>query len=308
MNGAGQGRARSRSSRRSDVGWVVAGLVAVVGGIWFAARLAGDDEPAAPTADAEPGVSHVHGLGVNPSDGSLVVATHFGSFRLPADGDDATRIGGSYQDTMGFTVVGDDHFLGSGHPDIAGIQAGQPTRLGLIESTDAGVTWTIRSLGDEVDFHALAAAGDRVYGWDASSGRFMVSTDREDWDTLATMEIFAFAVDPADTEHIVATTPNGLAESTDAGRTWTSMDGPGLATVSWSGAEGLWGAEPDGAVWRFDGTAWTSAGRLPGAPQAFLAAEGALYAAVHDADGVTAIVQSNDDGRTWDLRYRDAAA
>ena len=50
-----------------------------------------------------------HELG-EPADGSLIVATRYGSFRLPAGDGDAERIGDSYQDTMGFTVAGPDHF------------------------------------------------------------------------------------------------------------------------------------------------------------------------------------------------------
>ena len=38
---------------------------------------------------------------------------------------------------MGFTVVGPDTFLGSGHPDI---RATDPPLLGLIESNDAAQT------------------------------------------------------------------------------------------------------------------------------------------------------------------------
>ena len=302
MSAASRRGPATRRGRRSDMAWVLAGLVVLAGGIWFAASRGGDDDVAAPGDEA--GVSHVHGLGLNPADGSLIVATHFGSFRLPAEGT-ATRIGASFQDTMGFTVVGDDHFLGSGHPDAAGLQSGQPTRLGLIESTDAGATWTILSLGGEVDFHGLAATEDRVYGWDASSGRFMASEDRVEWETLATIDLVGFAVDPDDRDHLVGATPEGLTESTDGGRTWAETEGPTLLTLSWAADTGLWGAEPDGAVWRQQAGRWTSAGRLPGAPQAFLAADGALYAAVHGADGVTEIVQSGDDGRTWDVRYRD---
>ena len=284
--------------------WIVAAAAVVGAGVWFVTS--DPDDASAPTTTPEPGISHVHGLGLEPSDGSLVVATHFGSFRLPPNGDSATRIGGSYQDTMGFTVAGPDQYLGSGHPDVAGRQQGQPTRLGLIESTDAGATWTILSLGDEVDFHALAAAEGRVYGWDASSSRFMASQDRTEWERLATIDLFGFAVDPADVDHLVGTTPQGLVESTDGGRTWDPVDGPPIVTVSWAPGAGLWGAAPDGEVWRMDRGAWRSAGRLPGAPHAFLATDDGLYAAVVDGEGVSVIVQSTDDAATWDVRYRDA--
>ena len=40
------------------------------------------DEDAAPSGD--PGPIHVHGLGVNPADSSLYIATHTGLFRMRA--------------------------------------------------------------------------------------------------------------------------------------------------------------------------------------------------------------------------------
>ncbi len=280
-------------------------VVGLAGILWAVAPNGGDDETA--SGGDDPGVAHVHGLGINPADGSLVVATHFGSFRIPADRGDAERIGDSFQDTMGFTVAGPDHFLGSGHPDIQAMQDGQPTRLGLIESTDAGATWTILSLGGEVDFHGLAYAHHQVYGWDSGTGRFMVSTDKREWETRSTLDLFGFAVDPDDPDHIVGAGPDGLTESTDGGRNWAEADGPQLVALSWDAEAGLWGADQRGEVWRRTGSEWEQAGAVPGQPQAFLATEDALYAAAHDADDRTAIYQSTDQGSTWDLRYRDPA-
>ncbi|MGH2838494.1 MAG: F510_1955 family glycosylhydrolase, partial [Thermoleophilaceae bacterium] len=64
----------------------------------------------------DPGPIHVHGLGVNPADGALFIATHTGLYRAPDGELAAERVGDRYQDTMGFTVTGPDSFLGSGHP------------------------------------------------------------------------------------------------------------------------------------------------------------------------------------------------
>lgn len=304
-----QARRRPASRRRTNsqpLGLIIAGLVAVAVAALIIVRVTDRDDTSGPNVTDDPGVSHVHGLGINPADGALIVATHNGSFRISPDSDDAERIGDSFQDTMGFTVAGPDHFLGSGHPDIAGMQAGQPTRLGLIESTDAGATWTILSLGGEVDFHGLAYAHDHVYGWDSGTGSFMVSADRREWETRSTVDLFGFAVDPDDPDHIVGAGPDGLVESTDGGRSWAGIQGPPLVVVSWDPGAGLWGADPAGAVRHHNGSDWEEAGDLPGPPQAFLATADALYAAVHDDDEVTAIYRSTDDGRTWDLRYRDA--
>lgn len=275
-------------------------VVVLLALIWAAVRVLGDDGP--PSGG---GVAHVHGLGVNPADGSLYVATHHGVYRIRGD-EPAVRVSDSQQDTMGFTVVGPDHFLGSGHPDEDGLRRGLPGRLGLIESTNAGKSWSAVSLSGEVDFHALAFAHGQAYGWDSSSGRFMVSSDQRTWDTRATRPLITFAVDPADSDHIVASDPEGLVDSADGGRTWQPLSGPMLVAMSWHAAAGLVGADADGAVHRSTdgGASWSRVGELPGSPQAFLAAADTLYAAADD-DGRTGIYQSTDEGRTWRLRYQD---
>jgi hypothetical protein len=129
----------------------------------LAACGAQSDESAEPTAGVEdPGPVHVHGLGVNPADGALFVATHTGLFRAAPGGRRARRVADRYQDTMGFTVTGPDRFLGSGHPDG---RDGLPPFLGLIQSTDAGRSWSPVSLLGERDFHVLEATGERIYGY-----------------------------------------------------------------------------------------------------------------------------------------------
>lgn len=293
---------RDRLALYAAVAVAVAVLALAVLGVVALTR----DDAATPVAGPDdPGVAHVHGLGVNPADGALFVATHNGTFRLVGD-DPAERMGDSFQDTMGFTVVGPDHFLGSGHPDVAGAREGLPGLLGLIESTDGGGTWEPVSLLGEVDFHGLAYAHDNVYGWDSTTGRFLVSADRRTWDERSTIDLYVFAVDPDDADHIVGTGPSGLIESLDRGRTWSPTDGPGLIVLSWDPDAGLWGADPSGAVWQQDDAAWTRTGELPGNPQALLATPDALYAAAgdHDTDR-TGIYTSDDGGRTWELRYRD---
>lgn len=264
-----------------------------------------DDDPGSTDGAPDVELAHVHGLGINPADRSLIVATHHGALRIPADGDEAAPIGDSRQDTMGFTVAGPDHFLGSGHPDQAGFDAGQPARLGLIESTDGGASWTNISLSGEVDFHALAAEHGNVYGWDSGTGRFMVSTDQSEWDVRSTVAVFGFAVDPGDADHIVAAGPDGFLESTDGGRAWTPQEGPMLVALSWDDATGLWGVAPDGATYRRQPTGWVQRAPLPGQPQALLATPDALYAAALDSEGRTGIYRSTNDGESWDLHYRD---
>lgn len=262
-------------------------------------------------AGDDPGVAHVHGLGINPGDGAVYAATHLGLFRIPARGR-AVRIADRFQDTMGFTVVGEDRFLGSGHPDINDTRLrkpGRPPLLGLIESTDAGETWQPRSLLGEADFHALVADHGVVYGFDATSGGFMVSSDTKTWDRRSTLELASFAVDPSDGDHVVAASPAGLLESRDGGRTWPAMEGPRLVALSWDGRSGLWGADLAGNVYQLppDGGRWVQAGSAPGEPQALLAKDGRIIVAAAERDGATGIYESAD-GSAWKLLYRDRNA
>jgi len=123
------------------------------------------------------------------------------------------------------------------------------------------------------------------------------------------LNLISFAVDPADRDRIVATTEEGLAQSADGGRTWTQIEGPQLSLLSWDEKSGLWGADRNGVVHRLPRTdeGWTRSGALPGAPEALLAQDGALYAAASSPDGVTGIYRSSD-GKSWKLLYRDGGA
>lgn len=252
-----------------------------------------------PAAAADPGVVHVHGLGVDPADGALFAATHSGLFRINNDGT-ARRVADNYQDTMGFTVVGPGHFLGSGHPDLRDYQAKRlPPLLGLVESRDAGRTWQPRSLLGQADFHVLRAAHGRVYAYDSSSGAFMVG-DGSAWETRSKLPMVDFAVSPVDPEMIIATVPQGVRRSADGGRSWEPVDAPALVLIAWNG-DSLWGIAADGSVHRGSAAAdWRRRGALDGRPEALLVTSGRLYAAVHEGG----IVASDDGGLTWRVVYK----
>jgi hypothetical protein len=94
------------------------------------------------------------------------------------------RVADRWQDTMGFAVVGPDHFLASGHPDL---REDLPAHLGLIESTDS----------------ALYVSDDRAVSWQATTP---VSGDAR-----------ALAVSP---QAWYVATSHGVYRSTDTGRSW----------------------------------------------------------------------------------------
>jgi hypothetical protein len=264
------------------------------------------DQPAPPSASVadDPGLIHVHGLGINPADGMLYAATHTGLFTV-RDGA-GQRVADRLQDTMGFTVVGPDHFLGSGHPDFRDTQLYQPDRrplLGLIESRDAGRTWEPLSLLGEADFHALQVTRGRVYGYDATGGRFMVTSDRRRWQVRSELELTSFAVSPADRELVVAATEGGMVRSRDGGRRWQPIRGPAGLLLDWERPDLLWVITDDGQLWRSTdpGASWRQAGKINGQPEAFLAHESNLYVAVAQLG----IVTSDDQGRSWRVLYRE---
>jgi hypothetical protein len=262
----------------------------------------GEEIPAIPL-DEDPGLAHVHGLGINPADGDLYVATHFGLWRVAGPGE-AERVGEHYLDLMGFTVVGPDHFVASGHPPLTDEL---PPNLGLIETTDAGGSWRAVALLGSADFHALRHAHDRIYGWDTATRELLVSADGEDWDARGEEQLFDLAVDPDDPDGIVATrvTPGEAVtlRSDDGGRTWEEVATPSLARLTWEERGRLVAVGPDGTVWHAGGPDdhWDEVGDVGGFPEALLDADGTVYVAADHR-----IMVSEDDGASWDvlLDYR----
>lgn len=240
-------------------------------------------------------LAHIHGLGINSADGQLYVASHNGVFRATGESP-PEQIAGRSQDFMGFTIIGPDHFLGSGHPGPD--DSDQPSHLGLIESTDAGQTWTSVSLSGEADFHAMEAKHGQVYGYDSISGELMVSRDRHEWDRRARLPLADIAVSPSTPGEVIATTEQGPARSTDGGRTFTPIDNaPTLVFLDWPSTDRLVGVGPNGALHISDdgGATWAEQGQVPGSPHAIVThGESEVYVATEGG-----IHHSTDDGRTF---------
>lgn len=257
----------------------------------------GDPAPTA-QAPAQESPEHIHGLGVDPADGSLFIATHTGLWRAPAGRPQARPVGESRQDVMGFTVVGPGRFLGSGHP---GVTQDLPPLLGLIASQDAGRSWTSVSLLGEADFHVLRARGGRVYGFDATNGRLMASADDgRSWRVLsAPGPLIDLAIDPADVDRLVASTEEGLHRSTDGGNTWRPL-GQDVGLLAWPSRAALYLVGADGRVQRSPdgGRTLRPVGRAGGPPAAFTSHGEELLVALDDST----VERSVDGGRTWQVR------
>jgi hypothetical protein len=201
---------------------------------------------------------------------------------------------------MGFTVIGPDHLIGGGHPDFGDTQLYDPSRrplLGLVENRNAGRSWEPASLLGEVDFHVLEAAHGKVYDFDATGGRFMVSRDRRRWQTRSTASLFDFAVSPVMTSSSsrrpsVASCEASMGPALAAGwRAGRRTAGVGQARGTVGGHGGRWaamaqrGRRPDMGTSR---RAWRTAGGLEGAGRH-------LYAAVEELG----IRRSSDEGASW---------
>jgi photosystem II stability/assembly factor-like uncharacterized protein len=263
------------------------------GALLLAACGGGDAAPSASAAD----LVHVHGLAE--SENGLYVATHLGLFEVV--GDEITPVGDATHDLMGFTVAGPGDLVASGHPDLRVenlLVDGKPPLLGLVQSKD-GQTWAPMSLLGEVDFHSLEAAHDRIYGFDSTSSRFMVSDDRKTWETRSKdAPIIDFAVSPDDADTIVATTPNGMTRSTDGGRTWEEAVAGQFVYVDWD-SKGLYAVTAQRQLSRSSdgGRTWTDGATLPGDPEALLVAQEGIYVAVAEQG----IVRSTDEGKTFEV-------
>ena len=283
--------------RRTMIGAGV--LVAIVAVIVVAALLAdgggGESSGTAAGGTAE-AITDVHGIGVNPADGALYIASHTGLFRSPKGEATATRVEAPEQDLMGFSIAGPDRFLASGHP---GASQGGPSALGLIESRDRGATWKPVSMPGG-DLHLLRAAGDAVYTFD---GELQASRDggRSFQQRESPGSLIDIAIDPSDGDRVLASTESGVRVTRDGGRTWqdTSLTAPAL--LAWGQADRPAAITGDGTVQTSNdgGRTWKSAGTPGGQPAAFAADDdGALYLAGPDGS----VSWSSDGGRTWQPR------
>lgn len=297
-------QARRTVERRRRLTLVGAALLAVL--VAAAAAVAvtrgGGDEPSTGgSASAESDlIADVHGLGVNPADMALYIATHTGLFRSAPGESGATRVDAAEQDLMGFSIAGPDRFVASGHP---GADMDAPGSLGFIESTDRGRSWTTLSLSGEADLHLLRASGDTAYAYD---GTFRVSSDggRSWQERTAPPELIDIAIDPADADHVLASTGSGVRASSDGGQTWgeTTLKAPAL--LAWAENAGPFAIDGSGRVHdsRDGGAKWTATGAYQGQPAAF-AADASRTIYVAQGDG--AVDASLDGGRTWQPRSRN---
>ena len=286
---------RGTVSRRSDRMSRPATLVVAV---MLALGLAGcgGSAPSEPSLVVEAGAGHVHGLGVDPSDGALLLATHAGLFRVADGGTRPERVGNRRRDTMGFTVVGPQRYLASGHPDP---REGLPVALGLMRSTDGGRNWRPVSLLGRADLHVLRSAPPYTYAYDAAGGRLLVSTDQgRHWTRrTAPRSVQDAAVDPRNPEQVAISTDDGLFLSPNAGRSWRALPAKARGMLLWTDvlylvdSHGIVTASADG------GRSWVGRGSVGGSPVATASSGPRLLVATDRGKVMTSV-----DGVRWRQR------
>ncbi|CAB4834638.1 MAG: exo-alpha-sialidase [Actinobacteria bacterium] len=247
----------------------------------------------APAVDGAALPAHVHNLAYNAD--TLLFGTHEGLWEQ-APGQVPKAVSQEAFDVMGFTQNG-DRWLASGHP-AAGSTA--PGSLGLLESTDEGVTWSPVALSGEVDFHRLVAAGDQLFGINSADNALLRSDDGgRSWTSAGAVPLFDLAVAPDNPDTLLGTTADGPVISTDAGTTFEAAPAPALiAFLAWT-PRALVGVAADGQVLESTdrGANWQAKGRVAGPPAA-VAADGSRVAVL--AGGV--VYESTDNGATFTQR------
>jgi photosystem II stability/assembly factor-like uncharacterized protein len=279
-------------------------------GVVLAVALAGCGQASPePGGAAEPdlGVGHVHGLGVDSADGALYVAGHHGLFKVTSPTAMA-RVADRNQDHMGFTIAGPKTFLASGHPSAADVSPGAPPHLGLIKSTDSGITWKSISEHGSADFHSIQPAGDSLYAFDSQTSKVWRSLDGGATWTQGTEErVIDLGAGADEPSRVYVTTPEGLKVSEDGGVNFTDMaKAPLLSHVDALSSGWLVGPGADGKIHTSQdgGKTWSAAGALPGQAVAFTAVDRQrLLAALQDGT----VLKSKDGGKTFATAFRAAS-
>jgi photosystem II stability/assembly factor-like uncharacterized protein len=257
---------------------------------------------------------YITGLAVDPSDGSVLLATNRGLYRIDASGRNLQTIAarvrarghvgpfGERVSSLAFLHPGE--LLGSGHPN--GTTGGLPPFLGVIRSLDGGRNWTAIARVGFSDLHVLTISGSAIYGYDTVLGGVVAGSNggrtfEERQAPPGEALVIDLAIDPRESRHLLASTPTTIFSSSDGGNSWRRISAGGESRLAWTW-RGLYRADADrGVLTSSDGgITWLRVGELPRPPGKLVETpEGTLYAALIDGSVVT----SRDGGRSWKVLF-----
>lgn len=301
--------------RRRALGSAVAALLC--GGV-LAAGCGGDGGNASrPTLDSDSALvdrkttPYVNAL-ERRDDGSFLLTTNKGFWRVAADGSDIEKIedavavaqqGSSPVGTfLEIADVGTGDLLGSGHPDDP--QA-LPQYLGIMRSNDGGKRWNVVTRLGTADIHIIRRHGSTLYLWDAVLGAVLISEDglRSFAERFTPRQlVLDMVVDPKDPDYLLISTEEEMFRSTDQGEKWRPSGLAKSARLAWAETGELFRAQADGAfeVSSDRGQTWKKVGELPGEPWK-IDLEDARTMWVALADG--SIAETKDGGATWRVLF-----
>jgi hypothetical protein len=243
----------------------------------------------------------VGALEVDPADGTLLLATNRGLYRVRENRfvSMRSRLGRSdVAKGLAFRFTGPGEAVGSGHPGRA---QSDWAVLGLVRTEDGGRTWRSVSRLGAGDYHAIAVSGDTLAAAPGGEATVLVSQDggQNFQPRTAPLALADLEIDPADPDRWVGTAETGVHLTTDGGQTWRPADSAGGARIAWPATDALFRADLDGRVSRSSdgGVTWEDVGRVDGETHGLAAVdERTLYAA--DLEGVVRV--SRDGGETWE--------
>ena len=264
-------------------------------------------EQATPAPPGSAANAFIGSIAVDPKDGTLMLGTGLGLFRVEPGSRKAQRVVGELQTPDASGPVSSNlvvryaragELLGSGHPEGGG--SGLPENLGLMRSTDAGATWEPVSELGEADFHVLQVVGDHILAVRVEDENVEVSRDAGQTFEVGTppgVPVDA-AFNPADPDQVVVTTQQGVYSSADAGKTWRQRDVVPSEQLAWLSAKSLYRSDPGGAikVSEDNGETWQERGSVGlSVNELSFDEKGALLASVPGGE----VKRSNDGGATW---------
>ena len=267
---------------------------------------AAESELAVPWVDPDGEAPLIGSLSANPADGSLLMGTNTGLFKIARDGGTPAKVvgelatpdgSGKVSESLVARFTGPNQLIASGHPSG---DSTLPPALGLIRSSDAGRTWQPVSQLGESDFHALAVSGGVLVAPIFGQAQILVSRDggRNFEPRVAPMALVDLDVAPDDPKRWVGTSAQGIYVTTDEGKTWRQRDPTPNVRLAWATPQELYRIDPGGPVKVSGdgGETWQDKGSTGGEPQALsVDAEGTLFAAARNGT----VQRSDDDGATW---------
>ena len=272
-----------------------------------------DESKPASTRLVKPGKPPlVNAFALDPANGSFLMSTNKGFFRIARDGKRVQRLASTLKAKEGtsklgtflaFVPLGGKKYLGSGHPDQKG--KGLPEFLGTIASDDGGRTWRDVSRMGIADLHVIRPIHDRIYAFDAVLGGMLISEDGgKKWaEKLGPRGLIVdFVVDPEDPDYLIATTEDQTYRSTDRADTWRPLEPVPSPRFAWPKPGVLYRALKDGTFELSSdrGERWERVGEIDGEPWRLHAVDDKqLFAAM--ADG--AIQGTDDGGKTWEAVF-----